>query len=351
MLSSGSMPVLPAKAKLEGCVNFSNNTPQLGESPQSSGEVISSPRSPDYPPRVSVSPHNSDTTFSMSMMSAIENSTVIMDTVKYEKKAKMFIDKILEYPFCVPPKKVENPEIGTTQAESTNGKQQDDTTRETSITDGEAKAEPVDIKTEPVKLQENSQVVKSEWIESDTSAVTSCRPDTTTSQEKFADPTVASSSISHSKTCSSRKKRSKEHDSERRHCSRCHRRKSIKRASIGVQCKRDRHVLSSLGGKPMPASYSKSTNENLRLNLQTKSCKMLNNPMTKSELLEGLKYKKFIHIETYPNGGATVVHMYQDEIDHLLREQMEELAQEYFKVICFIAYCNKINSIFLTGQN
>lgn len=139
-------------------------------------------------------------------------------------------------------------------------------------------------------------------------------------------------SSSHSKSySSSREKRNKEHN-ERRYCSRCYKRSKIKRANIGVQCKRDRSIL-PLSSKPMSHSFSKSINENLRLNLQTKNYKMLHNIPIKSELLEGLKYKKFIHIETYPNGGATVVHMYQDEIDTLSNEQIEELAQEYFKVV------------------
>lgn len=335
---SGGVHALSTKAKLEGCVNFSNNTPQLGESPQSSGEMISSPRSPDYPPRVPVSLHNPDTTFPISMMSAIADSTVMMDTAKYNEEKEndnmdMHTDKMVEYPFCPSPEKIDvDPQIGITQTESAS--EQQDTAREANVVDRESKTEPIEIKKEPAELQAEPEIVKSEWTENDSPTVASSRTDAGASHEKSLDSTINSSSSSHSKTSSSssRKKRSKEHDSERRHCSRCQRRKNIKRASIGVQCKRDRHVLSSLSGKPMPVSFSKSTNENLRLNLQMKNYKTLGNPMVKSELLEGLKYKKFIHIETYPNGGATVVHMYQDEIDSLSREQMEELTQEYFKV-------------------
>lgn len=339
---SGSLHVLSPKAKLEGCVNFSNNTPQLGESPQSSDEIISSPRSPDYPPRVSVSPHSPDTTFSMSMMSAVANSTVIMDTAKYNEEGTDNVatctGKVTEYPFCSLPEKMDDAQIDFPQVEPAS-KQQD----ATGEMDKESKSGLIGIKTELEETQEIFQTVKSEWVEDGSSTIALSRADTTTSQEKHVASVTNASSSSQSKTCSSsRKKRSKEHESERRRCSRCHRRKSIKRASIGVQCKRDRHVLSSLSGKPMSLSFSKSTNENLRLNLQMKNYKMLNNPVVKSELLEGLKYKKFIHIETYPNGGATVVHMYQDEIDSLSREQMEELAQEYFKVT---EYYNKVKKL------
>ncbi|CAL1673066.1 unnamed protein product [Lasius platythorax] len=331
MMLSGNMHALSTKVKLEGCVNFSNNTPQLGESPQSNGEVISSPRSPDYPPRVSVSPHpHSPDTFSISMMSA--NSTVIMDTAKYNEESAdnvaMRTDETTEYPFCPSPSgKIDDSQVDITKTESS--KQQDaENAHEKYITDRELKVESIEIKKEPTDSLQELEKVKSEWLEDGFSiTVDGVAAATVASQEKSTDTAVNSSSSSHSKTySSSREKRSKE---DRRHCSRCQKRKGIKRASIGVQCKRDRHVLCS---KPS-LSFSKSTNENLRLNLQTKNYKMLNNPVMKSELLEGLKYKKFIHIETYPNGGATVVHMYQDEIESLSREQMEELAQEYFKVV------------------
>lgn len=334
------MHTLSTKVKLEGCINFSNNTPQLGESPQSNGEVISSPRSPDYPPRVSVSPHpdSPDTTFSISMMSA--NSTVIMDTAKYNEESTnnvaMRTDETTEYPFCTSPsRKLDDLQVDITKTVSS---KQRDTVDEKYITDRELKIESIEIKKEPTDSLRELGKVKSEQLEDSFSITVTDRMTTVASQEKSTDATVNSSSSSHSKTySSSREKRSKE---DRRHCSRCQKRKGIKRASIGVQCKRDRHVLC---GKPS-LSFSKSTNENLRLNLQTKNYKMLNSPMMKSELLEGLKYKKFIHIETYPNGGATVVHMYQDEIDNLSREQMDELAHEYFKV-CNVFYYSKIRKI------
>jgi len=308
------------KPKLEGCVNFSSNTPQLGESPQSSGEMISSPRSPDYPPRVSVSPHPHSPTFSMTPV----NSTVIMDTAKYNeentKNVANLVDKVIEYTLCSSPTKIDDPSVDIAKTES----DKENTSRGKETTDGELKTESLEIKKEPIDLsQEDLQTIKSEWAE-DGSSTTVDGDTATASQEKSANSSFSSPSKTYS---SSKEKHSKE---DRRYCSRCHKRKGIKRASIGVQCKRDRHVLSSLSGKPL--SFSKSTNENLRLNLQMKNYKMLDNPSVKVELLEGLKYKKFIHIEWYPNGGATVVHMYQDEISNLSREQMEELAQEYFKV-------------------
>lgn len=301
--------------QLEGCVNFSSNTPQLGESPQSSGEVISSPRSPDYPPRVSVSPphpHSPDT-FSIGLMSA--NSTVIMDTAKYEEDSTDSVtthkDKMTEYSFCTLPEKIGNSQTEIRKTESS--EEQDEKDIDTNI-----KMELIESKEEPVDSPEKLQVpVKVEWMKNESSKV-----------EKLADSTSSSnpSSSSHSKTSSSKEKRSKD---DRRYCSRCYKRKNIKRASIGVQCKRDRHML-SLSSKVL--SSKSSVSDNVRMNLQAKNYKMLTNPIVQNELLEGLKYKKFIHIEIYPNGGASVVHMFQDEIDNLSREQTEELVQEYFKV-------------------
>ena len=42
---------------------------------------------------------------------------------------------------------------------------------------------------------------------------------------------------------------------------------------------------------------------------------------------------KYLHIEQHPNGGATIVHMYQDEFNHLSKEEMTELAQEFFREV------------------
>ncbi|KAK9758786.1 hypothetical protein QE152_g370 [Popillia japonica] len=45
-----------------------------------------------------------------------------------------------------------------------------------------------------------------------------------------------------------------------------------------------------------------------------------------------LKYRKYFHIEVHSNGGAKVMHTYQDEIKHLDRHSMQELVHEYFKL-------------------
>ncbi|XP_025833064.1 round spermatid basic protein 1-like isoform X2 [Agrilus planipennis] len=45
-----------------------------------------------------------------------------------------------------------------------------------------------------------------------------------------------------------------------------------------------------------------------------------------------LKYRRFFHIETHCNGGALILHAYQDEIRHLRTHEMKELASEFFKL-------------------
>lgn len=329
--ASGALHAMPTK--LEGCVHLEHsNTPQLGESPQSSGEVICSPRSPDYPPRVSDSPNSPNTTIPSSMASSITTSTIVMDTAKYDddktNNLTAKINKNLSYSCCG---QLEKPDEQVSVIQTKSNEEQGETDKKGDAIHREIKPELVAIKTEPTDSQEQLGMIKSDWPSDNIPMSAVGRPDTVLPHNKSVNCMDITSSSSHSKSySSSREKRSKEH-SDRRYCSRCYKRSKIKRASIGVQCKRDRSIL-SLSNKPHSLSFTKSTNENLRLNLQTKNYKMLHDTPVKSELLEGLKYKKYIHIETYPNGGATVVHMYQDEIDTLSREQIEELAQEYFKV-------------------
>ncbi|KAK7874562.1 hypothetical protein R5R35_013132 [Gryllus longicercus] len=105
------------------------------------------------------------------------------------------------------------------------------------------------------------------------------------------------------------------------YCVKCQKRSKIKKASIGVQCRRERFFeKGSLYSGP-------------KIDYQMKHYS-LPRPLPYSQPgLENLKYGRFIHVETYPNGGATIVHMYQDEIDCLNKTEMDELAQEYFKIV------------------
>ena len=41
--------------------------------------------------------------------------------------------------------------------------------------------------------------------------------------------------------------------------------------------------------------------------------------------------RRYIHVEVHPNGGASIVHVYWDQIQHLNPEQLDLFASEYFK--------------------
>lgn len=119
--------------------------------------------------------------------------------------------------------------------------------------------------------------------------------------------------------------RNKKEDRERRHsdsrsyrCSKCSSRVR-KKASIGVQCRRDKTLSkfvssSSVGEHPKLSSNLHAT-------------------LGSAQPLLGLKYGKFMHFDTYPNGGATCIRMYQEELDSLNPNEIQELAQEFFKIV------------------
>lgn len=137
---------------------------------------------------------------------------------------------------------------------------------------------------------------------------------------------------SRSKSDSGHRSRHRDHSRDHRHdsksrshkhsCSRCHKRSKIKRASIGVQCRRDKtfekFVCSSNKFEstvPMPRPTPLTNNKS-----------------------DPCKFSHLIRVETYPNGGASVVHLYQDEIQNLSPTEMDELVGEYFKVSRFVYY-------------
>jgi len=100
-----------------------------------------------------------------------------------------------------------------------------------------------------------------------------------------------------------------------RECRRCNQRRKLKRCNVGVQCKIDKHANRNgiLQFSLSRTLYSSSNVPNWDLH----------------------KYASLIKVETYPNGNASVVHMYQDEIDrlNLCEKESRELAEEFFKIV------------------
>lgn len=116
------------------------------------------------------------------------------------------------------------------------------------------------------------------------------------------------------KTSSSHRSRDDKRSSSDYRCSHCKRRKT-KYTNQGVQCRRD-HDLS-----------------NRHLRRLSPSTKLLaSGNMSSHPSNRKLKYRKYMHIEEHSNGGALILHMYQKEISHLSKEQMKDLASEFFQV-------------------
>lgn len=126
--------------------------------------------------------------------------------------------------------------------------------------------------------------------------------------DKHRDTNSKSSSSSSSRRSSS---------SSNRECSRCYKRSKIRKTNAAVQCNVPSvsHVsmLDTMDGHPNAAILNRDLN-------------CINTG------LPDLKYERFFRIEVHSNGGASVVHMYQDEINELSKEEMDELVDEFFKV-------------------
>lgn len=60
---------------------------------------------------------------------------------------------------------------------------------------------------------------------------------------------------------------------------------------------------------------------------QTLMCNMTDS------LYSDLKYGRFFHVEVHTNGGASIVHMYQNEINSLNEAEMDELTDEFFRIV------------------
>ncbi|XP_055375532.1 uncharacterized protein DDB_G0287625-like isoform X2 [Condylostylus longicornis] len=108
---------------------------------------------------------------------------------------------------------------------------------------------------------------------------------------------------SHSSSSSSRR------SSGSRDCSSCYKRSKVRRASIGIQCQGSKLDFQE---EKVPVSH--------------RGINCVQNGLT------DLKYGRYFHIERHPNGGASIVRLYQDEINHFNEEQMNELVEEFFEV-------------------
>ncbi|XP_075153919.1 uncharacterized protein LOC142227331 [Haematobia irritans] len=119
---------------------------------------------------------------------------------------------------------------------------------------------------------------------------------------------TSSSSSKHTSSSTNNSSSSSSRSSRDRECSRCYKRSKIRRSSVGTQY---------VAPAPEP-NINRTSRNNTRV----------------PPGLEHLKYGQYFEVEVYPNGGASVVHLYQDEINDLPPQEMEELVKEFFDV-CF----------------
>jgi lysine-specific demethylase 9 len=183
----------------------------------------------------------------------------------------------------------------------------------------------ISIKHEPSetsikKESKEIQSVKPETVETPSKKETS---GSSSSKHHSSSSTKSSthhhSSSSHHKSHSSSHHKSSSHRSSSKDCSRCYRRSKIKRATIGIQVRPEEST-------PKPSTRQLEFEASHRVGVNRK-------PVAIKTNMSYLKFGRFYHIEVHPNGGASIVHMYQDELDTLSQTEMAELVDEFFELV------------------
>lgn len=181
--------------------------------------------------------------------------------------------------------------------------------------------ENADIKLEkvpfpPKKLAEEIMRIKVEMAMPNKVSSTESADKKTTEKQPSSSNRLTTGDSHHSKSSSKSSSRRSSTSSSNRECSRCYKRAKIKRTNIGVQCQRSAESLKNMAPSATPLKITQLSNCNV--------------PM--DEALSQFKYARFFHVEVHSNGGASVVHMYQNEIDTLPPEELDDLVDEYFKL-------------------
>jgi len=122
--------------------------------------------------------------------------------------------------------------------------------------------------------------------------------------------------------------------SRRRHGS-GHRHHKVKKASIGVQCRRDKTL-------PKTVTADSSTVEVVvKQEAEVKEVKpsvsevclyrgfSMSNPMRNLAGCHGYKWGHLMMVEVYPNGGGKVLHLWQEDLDKLTEDENNALAYEF----------------------
>uniref|UniRef100_A0A240SY30 Round spermatid basic protein 1-like protein n=1 Tax=Lutzomyia longipalpis TaxID=7200 RepID=A0A240SY30_LUTLO len=162
-------------------------------------------------------------------------------------------------------------------------------------------------------------------------AVPAASSDAVTSTSRSRDSSRSHSSHRHHHKFSSSSSSHK--SSSRSECSKCYRRSKVKKVNVGIQCRAYKNdatttaTTTTAAAAPTPAPAAAAATEGTRISTANRDVNCNRNEYAH------LKYGKFFRRETHPNGGASVVHMYQDEIEHLSPTRMAELVDEFFSVV------------------
>ncbi len=113
-------------------------------------------------------------------------------------------------------------------------------------------------------------------------------------------------------------------------------RSKVKRASIGIQCRRDKTKeklvgFDSANTRSTPGDYSKTPEHSTGPKVD--KCfagYSMANPCY--HLGDKYKYGHLMRVEVHPNGGAKVLHLWNDEISSLAEKEVENIAKDFIKV-------------------
>jgi len=128
--------------------------------------------------------------------------------------------------------------------------------------------------------------------------------------------------------------RQKEKESDR------YRSSKIKRASIGIQCRRDKtldKVVGFEGQNSHNVDFTKSSEPNSNRCFAGYS---MANPCY--HLGNKYKYGHLMRVEVHPNGGAKVLHLWNDEIEPYGEKEVENIAKDFVKVNYGYNICDNI---------
>jgi len=186
-------------------------------------------------------------------------------------------------------------------------------------------AETAEVKSEFALSTKNLQSLREDQHKfSATSAgpgPSSCQ-EVTQSPFKYPTPEKASNSEgsslnSKTMTTSTSPEKCKRDSSRRQH----HR---VRRANVRIQCRLDKTISKTVGFNADSNSSSGSRRRRMTGFSMANPCHDLSH-------LSKYKYGSLMHVETSPNGGGKVLHLWQDDVANLTDEEHEAVAREFLK--------------------